>query len=100
MRVRFLSVISCVSFAALLLASAGRGQGTPAVAVDEDALPLLGPRPPHDWIELHKGDVVAFLGGESAVLEGERGHLESLIVASHPDARLRFRNLAWEGDTV
>lgn len=84
----------------MLLATPSTAQLTPAAAAEQDVYPQLDTRPPHDWVELRQGDVVAFLGGESAVLEGERGHLESLILASHPDLGLRFRNLAWEGDTV
>jgi hypothetical protein len=49
---------------------------------------------------LKQGDVVAFVGGESTVLEGERGHLESLLAAARPGLGLKFRNLGWEGDTV
>ena len=45
-------------------------------------------------------DVVALIGGEDMVAAAESGHLESLLVRAMPDARLRFRSLAWEGDTV
>ena len=47
-----------------------------------------------------KGDVIAFVGGEDMVAAGEHGHLEFLLTRALPDHRLRFRNLAWEGDTV
>jgi hypothetical protein len=71
-------------------------------AADADADPLLrlGAPASDTPFVLKKSDVVAFLGGETAVLEGERGHLESLLLAAHPDLGLRFRNFGWEGDTV
>jgi hypothetical protein len=51
-------------------------------------------------LDLRPNDVVALLGGEAAVLEGERGHLESLLTLASADKHVRFRNLAWEGDTA
>ena len=45
-------------------------------------------------------DVVAFVGGEDMVAMAEYGHLESLLVRALPDCRMKFRSLAWEGDTV
>jgi hypothetical protein len=45
-------------------------------------------------------DVVALVGGEDMVAASEFGELELLITAAYPDHRLRFRSLAWEGDTV
>jgi hypothetical protein len=50
--------------------------------------------------ELKAGDVVAFVGGETVVAQGENGHLESLLAAAFPSAKAKFRNLAWEADTV
>jgi hypothetical protein len=47
-----------------------------------------------------KGDVIALVGGEDMVVASEYGFLELLLVRALPDYRLRFRNLAWEGDTV
>lgn len=47
-----------------------------------------------------KGDVIALVGGEDMVVASEYGYLELLLVRALPDHRLRFRNLAWEGDTV
>ena len=49
---------------------------------------------------LRQDDVVAFLGGEAVVQEMEQGHLESLLTAAFPGKGVRYRNLAWEGDTV
>src|SRR5882757_9444953 len=45
-------------------------------------------------------DVVAFVGGEDMVAMSEYGYLEALLSRTLPEAQLRFRNLAWEGDTV
>ncbi len=46
------------------------------------------------------GDVVALVGGEDMVVASEYGYLELLLTRALPDHHLRFRNLAWEGDTV
>ena len=45
-------------------------------------------------------DVVAFLGGANVVAAQQSGQLEALLILAYPDHRLRFRSLAWEGDTV
>jgi hypothetical protein len=45
-------------------------------------------------------DVVAFLGGANTLGIAASGHLETLMAVSHPELGLRFRNLAWEADTV
>ncbi len=45
-------------------------------------------------------DVIAFLGGASAIAIEQSGALESLLLLAHPGHQLRFRSLAWEGDTV
>ena len=47
-----------------------------------------------------KNDVIALVGGEDMVVASECGYLELLLVRALPDYHLRFRNLAWEGDTV
>ena len=47
-----------------------------------------------------KGDVIAIVGGEDMVALSEYGYLELLLTRALPDFHLRFRNLAWEGDTV
>jgi hypothetical protein len=49
---------------------------------------------------LHPHDVVAFVGGEDMVAMSEYGYLELLLTRALPTYQLRFRNLAWEGDTV
>ncbi len=45
-------------------------------------------------------DVVALVGGEDMVAASELGYLELLLVRAYPGYRLKFRCLAWEGDTV
>ncbi len=47
-----------------------------------------------------KGDVIAIVGGEDMVAMSEYGYLELLLTRALPKHRLKFRNLAWEGDTV
>ena len=47
-----------------------------------------------------KGDVIALVGGEDMVVASEYGYLELLLTRALPDYHLKFRNLAWEGDTV
>ena len=47
-----------------------------------------------------KGDVIALVGGEDMVAMSEYGYLELLLTRALPGHRLKFRNLAWEGDTV
>ena len=45
-------------------------------------------------------DVIALVGGEDMVAAAEYGYLELLLTRALPNARLKFRCLAWEGDTV
>ncbi len=49
---------------------------------------------------LKPGDVVALVGGEEMVAAAEAGHLEFQLMRCLPEQKLRFRSLAWEGDTV
>jgi hypothetical protein len=56
-----------------------------------DAAPVL---------PLRTNDVIAFLGGANVVAAQQSGHLETLLTLAEPGLRLRFRSLAWEGDTV
>ena len=49
---------------------------------------------------LKAGDVVALVGGEDMVALAEEGWLETLVTWAQPKDRIRFRSLAWEGDTV
>ena len=45
-------------------------------------------------------DVLAFVGGEDVVEMQHNGYLELLLTAAKPELKLRFRYLAFEGDTV
>ena len=49
---------------------------------------------------LRDGDRVVFLGDTFVEREGDRGFIETALVAAHPQASLTFRNLGWSGDTV
>lgn len=44
--------------------------------------------------------VIVFAGGENASELAKTGYLETILSRAWPDFALRFRNLAWEGDTV
>ena len=50
--------------------------------------------------ELRTNDVIAFVGGEDVVEMQRNGYLELLLTAAKPELNLRFRSLAFEGDTV
>ena len=54
--------------------------------------------PKEPWLKA--GDVVALVGGENMVALAEEGWLETLVTWAQPGDRIRFRSLAWEGDTV
>ena len=65
----------------------------------------LGPMPAfapsaHGGTPFREGDVIAFAGGATSIAVEQSGALETLLTLAHPGSRLRFRNLAWEGDTV
>lgn len=49
---------------------------------------------------LQPHDVVAVLGGTRMVALEKGGYAESLLAAARPADQLRWRGLAWEGDTV
>ncbi|MBI4664069.1 MAG: hypothetical protein HY735_35180 [Verrucomicrobia bacterium] len=49
---------------------------------------------------LQTNDCVAFIGGTTTVQDAKHGYLETLLTRRYPGHKLRFRNLAWEGDTV
>lgn len=46
------------------------------------------------------GDRIVFLGDTFIEREGDRGFIETALVAAHPAASLTIRNLGWSGDTV
>lgn len=49
---------------------------------------------------LKPNDVIALVGGEDMVACAEQGYLETLLQRALPNYHLKFRCLAWEGDTV
>ena len=49
---------------------------------------------------LQPHDVIAVLGGARMVALEKGGYAESLVAAARPTDQLRWRGLAWEGDTV
>ena len=49
---------------------------------------------------LRPGDVVAFIGGTNMVWAQRSGMLETLLTEQFANARPKFRDLAWEADTV
>ena len=49
---------------------------------------------------LKPNDVIALVGGEDMVAAAEYGYLELLLTRALPARKLKFRCLAWEGDTV
>ena len=51
-------------------------------------------------LQLENGDVVAFVGGGDLVWLQQDGQLEAALTQANRDAAPRFRDLAWEGDTV
>jgi hypothetical protein len=60
----------------------------------------IWPRAAEAVLPLRTNDVIAFIGGANMVALAQSGHLETLLTLRHPHHRLRFRSLAWEGDTV
>jgi lysophospholipase L1-like esterase len=54
---------------------------------------------PGSW-SLWDGDRVVLLGDAFVEREGDRGFIETALVAAHPEAAVTFRNLGWSGDTV
>jgi len=49
---------------------------------------------------LADGDRVVLLGEGFIEREGQQGIIETALTIAHPDARLEFRNLGWNGDIV
>jgi hypothetical protein len=63
-----------------------------SVHAESDSQPRTSPLAPND--------IIALVGGEDFVAASEYGFLEYLLIRAKPDYHLRFRSLAWEGDTV
>jgi len=53
-----------------------------------------------ETFSLRPNDVIAVVGGEDMAIAAESGYLEQLVVRAFPAARIKFRSLAWEADTV
>lgn len=63
-------------------------------------LPLMAAQATEGALPLRTNDVLAVLGGASMVAAQQTGYTETLLAAARPEWRLRWRSLAWEGDTV
>ncbi len=65
------------------------------------ANPANPPEPFKDGrFALKPGDVLAFIGAGNLEAAQKNPDLETILTAKFPGHGLRFRNLAWEGDTV
>ncbi len=51
-------------------------------------------------LEYHDNQTVVFTGGTNISEMQHNGYLETLIRSAFPKTNIRFRNLAWDGDTV
>ena len=69
--------------------------------VSNEILPAQ-PKPPFKdgKFKLDPGDTIVFIGGGNLEAEQKHGQFETRLTAAHPEHKLRFRNVAWEGDTV
>jgi len=72
---------------ALQLEAVGQPSATPASLADVPFQPRAG-------------ETIALVGGTEAVALAESGVLEATLLTAYPQARIHFRTLAWEGDTV
>ena len=50
--------------------------------------------------QLNENEVVVFVGGANMVHLQQAGHLEAILTKTFSQAAPKFRDLAWEGDTV
>jgi hypothetical protein len=64
------------------------------------AAAATAPRAAGGGFEFRTNDVIAFVGGEDVVEMQRNGYFELLITAAKRGYNLRFRSLAFEGDTV
>lgn len=60
----------------------------------------LVPVPGQKTIDLKSGDIVAFTGGTNIANMQNDGYLETLLTAYFDKSKVKYRNLAWEGDQV
>ena len=73
--------------------------------VVDEGLPWIRPKPHAKTpfpgkFELLRDDVVVFAGGENARVGLDLGYLETVVSLRSAGKSARFRNMAWEGDTV
>ncbi|MFM7605223.1 MAG: hypothetical protein ACKO8Z_08480, partial [Prosthecobacter sp.] len=50
--------------------------------------------------QLRSGDVIALTGGSNIERTRFNGHLQTSLIASKPELKIKVRNFGWEGDTV
>ncbi|MDP6356986.1 MAG: DUF1080 domain-containing protein [Planctomycetota bacterium] len=64
--------------------------------------PLVRPaKPPsNNGFAIQDDMTIIIVGGTNALECDRNGYLESLLVAAHPQHRVRLRNMAWQADTV
>jgi hypothetical protein len=79
--------------------------GDEAMKLTDEGMPWIRPKPHAKTpfagkFELIQDDVVVFAGGENARVGGDLGYLETLLALQASGKRVRFRSMAWEGDTV
>ena len=67
-----------------------------AIVILSSRLPARGAAP----LQLADDDVVVFLGGTNMVHLQQAGHFESILTHSFAAQQPKFRDLAWEADTV
>jgi choline-sulfatase len=81
----------------------------PALVYLQDDLPpflrpLARPAGPvsafRDGFAIEDDHTIILFGGTNALESSRQGYLETLLTAAHPEHPLRFRNMAWQADTV
>lgn len=90
---------SATLLACFLAVSLSATMSTVRAAAPEAPATAESRSPAATW-SLRDGDRVVFLGDTFVEREGDRGFIETALVAAHPQASLTFRNLGWSGDTV
>ncbi len=53
-----------------------------------------------DGFAIESDQTIAVVGGTNALESGRIGYLETLLTAAYPKHQIRFRNIAWQADTV
>jgi len=98
-----LTLIATLAFAQSMLAQAPEGDAA-------DELPVLlrsfaeskKPAPAFENGEFlpRKGETISFIGGTNTFDQQRHPILETQLYLAWPELKLRFRNLAWQGDTL